>query len=355
MADDALKRWQQFCRDMALAGEQVLTYDATKNEQAEGMRYLSRLMRIALEMHLENTNADYPEFYQASHQTAKIGADNPDNHYQNATITGDRQYRIYGHRGTVPILSFATKANHYAIDGTMASTGELDVRDMVLNEDGSFEIIVAQEKPKGAANWLALAQDSSMVLVRQTFNIRSQERPARVDIEAINPPPHNPLISLQDVSDGLKRTSDFVASTAQLFIHWAESFKANNFNSIDTVDQNMFFKAGGDPMIFYLHGWWELAQGEALEITTRVPDCEGWNFQLNNIWMESLDYRYHNIHTNNKLCTYNDDGTVTIIVSKTDAGYGNWVNTCNHQRGTMLFRWTGATQHPIPETKIVRV
>ncbi len=37
----------------------------------------------------------------------------------------------------------------------------------------------------------------------------------------------------------------------------------------------MFFRAGGDPMIHYLHGWWELEDGEALEITTNIADCEG--------------------------------------------------------------------------------
>ena len=355
MSDNALSKWQQFCNDLAQAGQQVLSYDANEREQAEGMRYLSRLMRVGLEMHLESKNPDYPEFYQASHQTAKIGADNPDNYYQNATITGDRVYKIYGHRGSVPILSFATKANRYAIDGTMASTGELDVRDMVINSDGTFEIIASHEKPHDAVNWLPLEKDSSMVLVRQTFHIREEEKPALVEIEAVNPPPHDSALRLSTVTEGLKMTSDFVAGTAQLFIHWAETFKANNFNSLDTVDQTMFFKAGGDPTIFYLHGWWELKPGEALKITTHIPECEGWNFQLNNIWMESLDYRYHNIHTNNKLAEYNADGTVTIIVSETDPGSGNWVKTCGHERGTMLFRWTGANEHPVPETKIERI
>ncbi|MGC6472033.1 MAG: DUF1214 domain-containing protein [Parvibaculales bacterium] len=355
MAQDALSRWRQFCSDLASAGEQVLSYEANEREQAEGMRYLSRLMRVGLEMHLESKNPDYPEFYQASHRTAKIGADNPDNYYQNATISGDRSYRIYGHRGSVPILSFATKANRYAVDGTMASTGELDVRDMTIAPDGSFEIIVSRERPAGADNWLGLEEDSSMVLVRQTFHIRSEEESARVEIEAIDPPPHDTELELQSVSDGLKMTTDFVSGTAQLFIHWAETFKANNFNSVDTVDQTMFFKAGGDPTIYYLHGWWELEKGEALVIKTRVPVCEGWNFQLNNIWMESLDYRYHTIHTNNKLANYNEDGSVTIVVSETDPGFGNWLKTCGHTRGTMLFRWTGADEHPVPETTVEKL
>ena len=352
---DASRRWRQFCQDLSEAGNQVLACDTSEREQAEGMRYLSRLARISLEMFVESNNPDYPEFYKASYETAKIGADNPDNYYLNASITGDRRYRIYGRRGSVPILSFATKANRYAIDGTMASTGELDARNMALDADGSFEIIVSREKPANADNWLGLAEDSSMVLVRQTFFVKGEEEPAQVFIEAIDPPPHDSAISLQDVSDGLKSSTDFVKGTAALFIHWAEMFKANHFNRLDTEDQSMFIGAGGDPMIHYLHGWWELQEGEALQIDTGVPDCEGWNFQLNNIWMESLEYRYHRVHTNNALGQYNDDGTVTIVVSPTDPGYGNWLETCGHMRGTMLFRWTGGVEHPIPQTKIVRL
>jgi hypothetical protein len=53
----------------------------------------------------------------------------------------------------------------------------------------------------------------------------------------------------------------------------------------------MFQRAGGDPELFYLHGYWTLEPDEAWVIRTEVPDCPYWNFQLNNYWMESLDHR----------------------------------------------------------------
>jgi len=157
----SLDIWQKFCRDLETAGENVLKSELAKSDQecAEGIRYLTRLLRIGLDMHVENGNPKFPTFYQASHDTAKIGADNPDNFYQNATISGQNTYRIKGTRGTVPILSFGTKANRYGIDGSMASTGELDIRDVTLEDDGSFEINVSREKQAG--NWLPLATFAS--------------------------------------------------------------------------------------------------------------------------------------------------------------------------------------------------
>ena len=348
--------WADFCRRLESIGQVVLSTElaGTPIDQAEGYRYLSRLTRIALDMHVENSDTDFPGFYAASHPTAKIGADNPDNIYMNASISGARRYRITGKRGSVPILSFGTKANRYAIDGTMASTGELDSAEMVFEPDGSFEIIVSQDKANG--NWLPLSDDSSMLLVRQTFMDRDSEVPATIDIEAIDPPQETPHpLTAEKLDRGFKRAGDFIEGTAKTFLGWTNMLVGEQLNKLETTDQTMFYKAGGDPTIFYLHGYWKLEPGEALVIDTRIPECTFWNFQVDNIWFESLDYRHHKVHVNKASAKPNADGTVTIVVAERDPGYGNWVDTAGHDQGTMLLRWTSAKEHPVPRTKVVKI
>ena len=56
-------------------------------------------MRLSLEMNLEHSNPSSPSFYNLSHETAKIGADNPDNIYLNANIDGKQSYKVYGNIG----------------------------------------------------------------------------------------------------------------------------------------------------------------------------------------------------------------------------------------------------------------
>jgi len=140
--------WAQFCEALKAAGAEVLRPEtpATELDRAEGWRYLTRLTRVGLEMMLEFGNPDFPVFYQASNTTLKIGGDNPDNVYWNATIAGDREYRLRGTRGTVRYLSFGTKANRYAVDGTLASTGELDAPNLQVNPDGTFEVLVSRNR-----------------------------------------------------------------------------------------------------------------------------------------------------------------------------------------------------------------
>ncbi len=344
--------WESFCDGLKAAGKTILRPDApaTELDRAEGWRYLSRLTRVALDMMLECSDPDFPTFYQASHTTAKIGADNPDNIYFNATVKGDREYRLRGTRGTVPVLSFATKANRYAIDGTMASTGERDVKELKIEADGTFEIIVSQRPHEG--NWLPMAADSTMVLVRNTFADRRSEVPASMTIERIGAPVKPQSLSADRLVQSLNSAAAFVRGTAHTFAEWSKLF-ATKPNTLDHMDQEMCTRAGGDPNIFYLHGYWAIEPGQALVIEVSPPECKMWNFQVDNYWMESLDYRYLPICVNKHSARLSADGSVRLVLSNENLGFKNWLDIDNHTTGTMLLRWTEAKSHPVPVCRVL--
>jgi hypothetical protein len=112
--------------------------------------------------------------------------------------------------------------------------------------------------------------------------------------------------------------------------------------------------AHGDPNIAYYHGYWELAPDEALLVEVTPPRCDYWNFQVNNWWMESLDYRYHRIALNGHQARPEADGSVRLVVAHADPGLPNWLETAGHARGTMCLRWIGADAHPDPTTRVVK-
>ena len=346
--------WRDFCRALEAAGDIVLarTTPVTPIDRAEGYRYLTRLARIGLEMMLEHSDPDFPTFYSASHPTGKIGGDNPDNLYQNATIAGDREYRIWGRRNTVPYLSFGTKANRYATEGTMASTGELEAAEMVFARDGSFEIAVSRERKPG--NWLPIAADSSMLLVRQTFLDRPSEVAADVHIERVGGPEKPEPLTPANLDRGLAAAAAFVTGTARTFVNWVEEFRKYP-NAFAPFPQETCYRTGGDPLIYYLHGYWQVGPDEALVIDTDVPECEIWNFQLDNYWMESLDYRYLPACWNKHTAKYNADGSVTFVIAAGDSGVGNFMDTAGHTCGSMLLRWTRAKTHPLPRCRVVKL
>ena len=85
------------------------------------------------------------------------------------------------------------------------------------------------------------------------------------------------------------------------------------------------------------------------------PDCDTWNFQLNNYWMESLDYRYFPISINKHTAVMGSDGKIKIIVSATNPGLPNWIDTCGHPEGTMCLRWYRLRQGESPVVPACRV
>jgi hypothetical protein len=348
--------WAQFCDALKSAGQQILRPEApaTPLDRAEGYRYLSRLVRVALEMHVEFDDPDFPGFIVPSHETIKIGADNPDNLYMSARLDGRHEYRVSGRRGTVATLNFATKKGGYANrDGRMDGTGFLAAKDMAFEADGSFELILSQQPKPG--NWLPMAADSNQLLVRQTFLDRRTERPAQMRIERIGgkakPRPLDPA----SLHDKLMRAGAFVGNTARLFADWAQTYQAA-INTLPPADQAICQAAGGDPNIFYYHGYWQLADDEALLIeVARIPDCDFWNLQVDNYWMESLDYRYHRIHLNKHDAVLDAQGRVVIVVAEHDPRLPNWLETAGHRVGTLCFRWVGAREHVHPTTRVVKL
>lgn len=349
--------WEQFCDTLKRAGQQILRPEAPADAftRAEGWRYLSRLVRVALEMHVEYADPLYPGFIKPSHETVKIGADSPDNLYLSARIDGRCEYRVRGTRGSVSALNFATKSGGYANrDGRMDGSGFIDARRMTFTADGRFELILSQTPQPG--NWLAMNEHTNQLLVRQTFLDRATEQPAQLSIERIGS--HEPPQPLDPVTlhENLQRAASFVDNTARLFADWAQMFQAQPPNTLPPRDQSMFQAAGGDPNIHYYHGYWQLAPDEALLVELdRIPECDFWNFQVDNYWMESLDYRYHRIHHNKHSARPDPRGGITLVVAHRDPGLANWLTTAGHSCGTMCFRWIGAQEFVHPQTRVVKL
>jgi hypothetical protein len=346
--------WERFCNDLAEASATLMRPCAPADMlgQAEGVRYLSRLTRAALDSFVESADLDFPRLYQLSYETIKIGGDNPDNIYWNATIAGDRDYCLYGTRGSVPYLSFGKKANRFSIDGGMVSTGELQDAGMHFQSDGSFEIIIRQQRQ--GRNWLPLTNDTSLLLVRQTFLDKAVETPAVIHIERIAGPDRARPLTAATLQCQLRRAADFVRVTSRNFAEWTEMFMSCP-NELLPWDQAMFQKVGGDPNIHYLHGYWHLEPDEAWVIETEVPSCRFWNFVLQNWWMESGDYPHlPNAWTNKRKARLDPSEKLTIVVAPSDPGVGNWIDTTGHQSGTALLRWISAEAQPTPTCRVVK-
>ncbi len=348
--------WTEFCENLKTAGAALVFAGAPQDpaQQAEGIRYLSRLTRAGLEAFLEYSDPKYPIFRRTVHETIKMGADNPDNYYLNAQISGDYEYLIKGRRNTIHYFGLFTQNGSYGTTGGLMPCGVLEDGELQVDPDGSFEIILSKER-KGK-NWLKIEDETTLLMVRQTYFDRRNEIPVDMTIEAIGVTDKPDPMTSQQLVEGLNMATLFVAGAPMLFAKWAKGFQKHT-NKLPIFDPEISNKAGGDANIIYYHSHWKLDEDQALVIHAQLPDCDTWNFQLNNYWMESLDYRYHNICINGYTAAANDDGTVTVVVAHKNPGHANWIETAGHYEGTMCWRWYRPTSE-VPsaiETQVVRL
>jgi hypothetical protein len=348
------RAWEEFCDTLKAAGASLHFPGAPRDaaSQAEGLRYLTRLTRAGLEAFVEHADPHAPVLHRVVHETIKMGSDNPDNHYLTARIDGRLEYRLEGKRNTVHYLGFGTQIGHYGESGGMPPTGYLEASDLDVDDDGNFSIILSSTSREG--NWLPMQPESGTLIVRQTFLDRANETAAELRLTPLGEHPEVHPVTPEQMDEGLRSASTLVAGASLLFAKWARDFQRHS-NTLPRFDQATSDGAGGDPNIAYFHSHWALGPDEALVIEAHPPQCEHWNFQLNNYWMESLDYRNFRIHINKHDAHYEENGSIRIIVAHHDPGVPNWVNTAGHESGTMCFRWVRADSHPVPQTKVIRL
>ncbi|MCB9680707.1 MAG: DUF1214 domain-containing protein [Alphaproteobacteria bacterium] len=351
--------WEEFCELLKAAGS-VLQRPGSPDDaftRAEGVRYLTRLTRAALQAFVEHNDPMAPVLQRMVHETAKMGADNPDNYYENAAVDGRQTYRLHGTRGTVHYLELATQKGSYGQSRGMPPTGHLDARDMLVGADGRVEIVLSCDDPGPGVNWLPMEPDTGTLIVRQSRLDPATETLARLTLERVGGDGRPTPLDAERIDAGLRQAGMLVGGAAMIFADWAEGF-TRHVNRLPRFDPATSNAMGGVPEIAYYHSYWRLAADEALVITAVPPPCDHWNFQLNNHWMESLDYRYDRIHVNSKTAAYEPDGSLRIVVAHDDPGHPNWIRTVGHTQGTMCFRWVrpeGPGEPPEPTCAVVRL
>ena len=124
---------------------------------AEGYRYLLGYTFSAIERAFHEDPA-FPYFRRAIQPVDKATIDNADALYLSAAVDGERTYRIRGR--VLPkapqYIIFETHVSYAGDSGSLAElspvnrmiTGSLDSAELLIDDDGGFEILVAPERPR---------------------------------------------------------------------------------------------------------------------------------------------------------------------------------------------------------------
>ena len=322
-----------------------------EQEQAEAYRGMLYSLIGAIKVGVLQSG-DHPRFMRAVDWTSKSGLDNPDNNYYMAHIRDDAEYRISGNRGTTSNMIFQLVVGQPGVRGAGSSTNVsvLYDRDMQLDENGDYTVIVSRQDPGPGVNWLPNGDGAQTLLIRFTHSDWQTEEHAAPYIERIGAEgtPAPPL-SIDEMAYRVREAAVAVYDRNATWLDYAG--KTWNFRPRNDVVEAKPTR-GGLVGQFSAFGSWDLSDKQALVLRTARTQADYQGIELGNRWFVSLDYENRTSSlTLDQLHCGEDDFCYTVI-SHRDPGIQNWLDTEGHRRGLIMMRWQGlegefpADKHP---------
>jgi hypothetical protein len=350
-AQSSDEAFQGFLDALQASRERILSgapEDGT--DQAEGLRHLVRLVEMQNARATDDHDAAHPQVSRCPSVVCKVGFDNPDFTYINVgPISPAYTYRIFGKRGTVPYLSMQVFDN--PLGGTEFMTSE----DLVVEPDGSYEIILSAEEPEGVSNWMLLKPTASFFILRNGLYDWNKEVEASVQVEVIAGPMSGrvPVLTPEEFVEDIAALSNRIRAIPLSIFAARDTWPLNDVNDPDP--EAFGIPGAGVPSAISSAGRYELATDEAMIIETTVPDVVHGGVQIGNYWVESIDYQSRQTSLNWFQSIPDSDDIIRYVLAHRDPGVPNWLDISEHPRGGIFFRWQSPSEENYPVKPTVKV
>ncbi|GLU37319.1 hypothetical protein [Pseudomonas sp. NBRC 100443] len=265
---------------------------------------------------------------------AALAVDNPDNVNREMPIDGASRYLLRGHFAANRTANFSLKLEVEPQDH--AGIGEhlwmLTSQEIECDEQGRFSVGIGPQPIEGVANHIQTRPGRLTLYARDSFSDWRQQA-TMLSIERLDGPAFP--VGL-DEGQLVRRVADFLPA----FVSFWSGFK-NGF--LDQPRPNTLVGPIGRQANWgYLAGGrFELADDQALLITIEHAGARYSGFQVADPWTVAPDPLYRQSSLNSSQQATNPDGSVTFVVSVSDPGVHNWIDTCGLHHGWLLLRWQG--------------
>lgn len=340
--------WEALLAMIRDLGEVVRADARDDRERLEGYRVLARILGLCSELTVD-VDPDVPRFFSMSTSVRQVGGPNPEGEYDLCAITPGWAYRIRGRRGTSTYLGFQVMAG----TGLSPRRQALYVsdRELVLDDEGQFELLFAPTDPGTGEPWVAVPEDASAIVVRQYLADRAAEQLATYEIERLGPTgPPGPLTDevLADQLTALAWTAFKLMTLHRTILPELR----DRPNRLVTAEAAAIGSENTTPDNLYMLGAFDLQPGEALVLDLEPPDTRYWSVTVENGWHECAEpFRTRSSGTHRSF-TRRDDGTVRIVIAGEDPGVPNWLDTGGRRHGFVILRWLDNPEPPAVQVAV---
>lgn len=308
-----------------------------EKEIAAAERQLKHQLSAALDQGFILHNPCQPEL-RLLNQHNQFGLVNPDNRYHIANIDTPGTYTLRGRRGTSADLQIQLGSGGTA-DANLTPVSLLSFDDLVVEDDGSFEITISDTDP--GKNWLNNTDGNRLaknILIRESFMDWDTETGTTWYIERTdNRGMPSPLPDRDLVNRQYQLASEYLVASARTWVDLVSFLLTQNTPGRLTVPEESKL-----PGQYTSTGIFPIRRDKAFIITlARVP-ARYQAVQVGDLWFNGLDFCHRQTSlTLSQARPSAKDGVYRLVLSERDPGVANWLDPAGASTSFMYVRWQG--------------
>lgn len=306
--------------------------------------YLSVQMPSMTFMYYGGSHTGYPLIRTDSFFVPLLyttGFPNPDFIYRFVFLDGARPYRLWGKLGSARLFNNVQMFSaFFGSAEPMIGTQTFSVFDYA-DDDGSFEILLGPDVPADKGIRLNPAHHGMFLAFREAIVDWGNDTRMEISIELLDDV-YDPIVFDEDeMAERILSSARFIGRRRMtLETNWKVALGDgvwHMFKQLPHVEESTN-KLGANPLARYLYLPYDFPVDEALVIEMIVPDCAYWGTQMMDMWMQSLDYSFHQSSLNKSQCQPDDDGVLRLVVAHRDPGVPNWIDPVAPSAGVLVYR-----------------
>ena len=327
----------------ATTDAQRLPFANTPLEHANAASYIRQLAQLNLGVQLLAVDPDHPVLFRDPDPLAVLGKDpprrsgiyDPDNISYIAIVDGTKHYRISGKRGNSVDLSVQAISGFPGAGTTGSPTATLLRNQIAVGADGTYTIDVAPTSQPG--NWLATVPQTSLISVREAFGDWSKAVPEQLSIGVVGQrgKPSTTLTNQQMIT-AIDATTSAVAQQGP---YWAGLWRSLLSSFPENQVRTPMPTQGGLAGQLSSLSAFNLPVDQALVVSVGKSDALYQGFEAADAFGQSLPSATHQSSLNAAQAALGSDGRLHFVVSATDPGVPNWIDTQGHTHGLLFLRW----------------
>ncbi|WP_254214557.1 hypothetical protein [Burkholderia multivorans] len=257
--------------------------------------------------------------------------DNPDTIYRTFVVDPAASYVVAGHvdrHAPVDVnISLWNSAN--------ATLSNLPGQQLATDADGNFTI-TADASAQGSGNHVQLTPTAASFFIRDTVNDWGVQQFNRLSVKRVPATTTASTVTQDAQAAALAAT---LGKVGDVFAYYNALAYAQPVNTLPAITRGGANGRLSSQAATY--SAFRLADDEALVLSVNLGGAKYFIAPAYNRWTITTDYIGHTQTLNNTQAVADPDGTYTFVVSPSDPGVYNWVDTVGIHEGLLNLRWQG--------------